>query len=248
MTILWLRHGETALNAARIMQPADTPLSPRGLAQAEAAARRIAAMRPAAILASDMPRALQTAAALARLTGLAVAPDARLRERNFGALRGRPWSTLAFDPTAMLEAPEGGESMVHRPPARRHAAALRGGRGRGRHVRACYPFVRVHTDTVARADSRLAYGFVAGPGVYETTLTRPDLFATTTASSSSCCCKTTAWRSRSAPARSRSRCTSRFAEHDHIEGSADAERRQLMRDLFDLPDLAAMDDGIANGT
>ncbi len=43
-------------------------------------------------------------------------------------------------------------------------------------VRACYPFVRVRTDTVARADSRLSYGFVAGPGVYETTLTRPDLF------------------------------------------------------------------------
>ena len=43
-------------------------------------------------------------------------------------------------------------------------------------VRACYPFVRVRTDTVARADSRLSYGFVAGPGTYETTLTRPDLF------------------------------------------------------------------------
>ena len=27
-----------------------------------------------------------------------------------------------------------------------------------------------------------------------------------------------------------------------------AARRQLMRDVFDLPDLAAMDDGIANGT
>ena len=37
----------------------------------------------------------------------------------------------------------------------------------GDHVRACYPFVRVHTSTVARADSRVAYGFVAGPGVYE---------------------------------------------------------------------------------
>ena len=47
----------------------------------------------------------------------------------------------------------------------------------GPHVRACYPFARVHTDTVARADSRLSYGFVAGPGTYETTLTRPDLFA-----------------------------------------------------------------------
>ncbi|MCV4697660.1 hypothetical protein OFB92_31615, partial [Escherichia coli] len=40
-------------------------------------------------------------------------------------------------------------------------------------VRACYPYVRVRTETVARADSRLAYGFVAGPGTYETTLTRP---------------------------------------------------------------------------
>ncbi len=27
-----------------------------------------------------------------------------------------------------------------------------------------------------------------------------------------------------------------------------AERRVLMRDVFDLPDLGAMDDGIANGT
>jgi AMP nucleosidase len=39
-----------------------------------------------------------------------------------------------------------------------------------------------------------------------------------------------------------------FAENDHIEGSLSAERRQLMRDVFDLPDLTAMDDGIANGT
>ena len=63
-----------------------------------------------------------------------------------------------------------------RPPARRPAAFVTGEAPAGR-VRACYPFVRVHTDTVARADSRLSYGFVAGPGTYETTLTRPDLFA-----------------------------------------------------------------------
>ena len=35
-------------------------------------------------------------------------------------------------------------------------------------VRACYPFVRVQTDTVARLNSaqvsHLSYGFVAGPG------------------------------------------------------------------------------------
>ena len=51
------------------------------------------------------------------------------------------------------------------------------------HVRACYPFVRIHTDTVARAIletpdiKQLSYGFVAGPGRYETTLTRPDLYS-----------------------------------------------------------------------
>lgn len=112
MTILWLRHGETALNAARIMQPADTPLSPRGLAQAAAAAARLAALRPVAILSSDLPRARQTAAALAAATGLPVQEDAVLRERNFGALRGRAWDTLDFDPTEMLAAPEGGESMA----------------------------------------------------------------------------------------------------------------------------------------
>jgi AMP nucleosidase len=44
------------------------------------------------------------------------------------------------------------------------------------HVRACYPRVAVVVETVARAETPLAYGFVAGPGRYETTLTRPDLF------------------------------------------------------------------------
>jgi AMP nucleosidase len=33
-----------------------------------------------------------------------------------------------------------------------------------------------------------------------------------------------------------------------VEGQLSAERRGLMRDVFDLPDLTAMDDGIANGT
>src|SRR5512146_3092302 len=50
------------------------------------------------------------------------------------------------------------------------------GQDLGQRVRAYYPYVRVRIDTVARADSRLSYGFVAGPGTYETTLTRPDLF------------------------------------------------------------------------
>src|SRR5277367_4568868 len=45
-----------------------------------------------------------------------------------------------------------------------------------RRVRACYPFVRVCTEVNTHIDSRRSYGFVAGPGVFETTVTRPDLF------------------------------------------------------------------------
>src|SRR5262245_42911600 len=43
-------------------------------------------------------------------------------------------------------------------------------------VRATYPFVRITTTTHSRVDSRLSYGFVSGPGVHETSVTRPDLF------------------------------------------------------------------------
>jgi len=51
----------------------------------------------------------------------------------------------------------------------------------GTRVRAFYPFVRVQVTSANRKsaglDSRLSYGFVAEPGRFETTLTRPDLFA-----------------------------------------------------------------------
>lgn len=126
MTILWLRHGETELNATRVVQPADTPLSARGLAQAAAVAARIAALRPAALLASDLPRALQTAQAVAAATGLPVQTDPLLHERNFGALRGRAWASLGFDPMALEDAPEGGESMAtfHARVAQAWAAAV----------------------------------------------------------------------------------------------------------------------------
>ena len=44
-------------------------------------------------------------------------------------------------------------------------------------VRAYYPEIRLTTTTHAKMDSRLSFGHVAEPGVYATTVTRPDLFA-----------------------------------------------------------------------
>ena len=115
-------------------------------------------------------------------------------------------------------------------------------------VRGCYPFVRVHTDTVARADSRLSYGFVAGPGTYETTLTRPDLFSNYYLEQFRLLLKNHHISLEVGTSAQPIPVHFSFAENDHIEGNLSAERRLLMRDLFDLPDLNAMDDGIANGT
>jgi broad specificity phosphatase PhoE len=112
MSIILIRHGETLLNAARTIQPADTPLAPRGLAQADRVAERVRALKPAAILASDMPRAWQTAQAIARSTGLEPISTPLLWERNFGDLRGRPYDTLSFNAMEMVDAPPNGESMA----------------------------------------------------------------------------------------------------------------------------------------
>ncbi|MGQ0597353.1 AMP nucleosidase [Aquabacterium sp.] len=116
------------------------------------------------------------------------------------------------------------------------------------HVRAKYPFVRIHTDTVARADSRLSYGFVAGPGTYETTLTRPDLFADYYRDQFDLLLANHGVSIEVGLGADPIPVHFSLAEHQHLEGSMSAERRLLLRDRFDLPDLASMDDGIANGT
>ncbi len=106
MAVILLRHGETALNAARVMQPAATPLSERGQAQARAVAQRLARRGGiGAIVSSDLPRAWLTAEAVAAALALPVQSSALLQERNFGDLRGRPYDSLGFDPLLMQEAP-----------------------------------------------------------------------------------------------------------------------------------------------
>ena len=112
MTLYLIRHGETPLNVARVLQPADTPLSANGRAQAEALAQRLKDAGLAGILSSDLPRTQQTADALAKATGLPIATTALLQERNFGDLRGQPYDGLGFDPLHAADAPPGGESMA----------------------------------------------------------------------------------------------------------------------------------------
>lgn len=113
MAILLVRHGQTELNRERIVQPPQTPLSGLGHRQAQALAERVIRdYAVVAVLASDMLRARQSAAPVARRLGVIVEADAELAERNFGVLRGQAYDSLGFDPIAMREAPEGGESSA----------------------------------------------------------------------------------------------------------------------------------------
>ncbi len=89
-TLLLVRHAATDANIAGYWQGwEDTPLAPIGLAQAQAVARRIAReFAPAAVYASSLRRALQTAEPIAQAVGCPLIPHDGLREINFGQVSG----------------------------------------------------------------------------------------------------------------------------------------------------------------
>ena len=115
-TDLWLiRHGESAGNAGGIFQgEGEYPLSPRGREQVAAVARRLAGQRFAAIYASDLSRARDTAAAIAAATGGAVAVDPGLREISTGG-----WSGLTAAEIQARFPADWTAWMAHRDPAHR---------------------------------------------------------------------------------------------------------------------------------
>jgi len=113
VSIYLIRHGETALNRAQVVQPAETPLGEHGVAQAQLLAARLAGAGIAEIVSSDLPRTQMTAAPLAAATGLPLSLDADLQERNFGHVRGTPYAELASRRIELFAPgyePPGGES------------------------------------------------------------------------------------------------------------------------------------------
>ena len=115
MSIILVRHGETAGNAGAVIQTPDVPLNERGLAQAALAAERLGRLGYAHILCSDLLRARMTADALQRQSGVTLEESPLLQERNFGDLRGTPYSELKTDPFVHDYLPPNGENgeMFH---------------------------------------------------------------------------------------------------------------------------------------
>ncbi|WP_020475551.1 histidine phosphatase family protein [Zavarzinella formosa] len=88
--VLLIRHGETAKPELFHGYESDIDLGVRGYAQAEALAPVIAALKPDALISSGMLRAVRTAEAISRASGLPLRIEPELHERKVGSLSGMP--------------------------------------------------------------------------------------------------------------------------------------------------------------
>ncbi len=105
--IVLVRHGESAVAYPDEPFPlleghGDPPLAPEGRAQAERVADRLAGSEIAAIYVTNLRRTGETAAPLARLTGLVPREEADLREVHLGEWEGGLYrqKVLESDPLA----------------------------------------------------------------------------------------------------------------------------------------------------
>lgn len=120
--LIVIRHGETAWNAdTRIQGQLDIGLNPTGQWQARRLGEALADEAIDAIYASDLARAWDTAAQVARPRGLTVQPEPRLRERAFGRFEGMRFAEIESTLPAEARlwrtrdpefAPEGGENLL----------------------------------------------------------------------------------------------------------------------------------------
>ena len=120
--ILAIRHGETLWNVdSRIQGHLDIGLNDTGRWQAERLGIALKDEPMAAIYASDLSRAHDTALAVSRHTGVPVQAEPGLRERSFGEFEGRTFAEIETELPAQAQrwrqrdpafTPAGGESLL----------------------------------------------------------------------------------------------------------------------------------------
>jgi probable phosphoglycerate mutase len=90
LQVYLVRHGETEWNAARRIQgQSDSPLTEKGVLQAQQVAERVRNEGITHVIASDLGRTKRTAEIIADACGCEVITDPRLRELHMGVLETR---------------------------------------------------------------------------------------------------------------------------------------------------------------
>ncbi|GGA60472.1 AMP nucleosidase [Pelagibacterium lentulum] len=116
-------------------------------------------------------------------------------------------------------------------------------------VRAHYPQVQMtSTSFQQQANSRLAYGFLHSPGLYQTTITQPRLFHKYLIENFSLLLKNHDGTIEVGESETPIPLHFAVAPDERVEGEVLVDIGVPLRDLFDTPDLGHMDDEIANGT
>ncbi|WP_166418022.1 AMP nucleosidase [Cochlodiniinecator piscidefendens] len=113
--------------------------------------------------------------------------------------------------------------------------------------RAFYPEIRLHTTSYATADSRLAFGHVASPGQYATTVTRPDLFKSYLEQQIDLLVCNHGVSVRVGPSTTPIPVHFAVANDAGVTVPQDGCMQYPLRDIFDVPDLATTNDDIVNG-
>ena len=115
--VYFTRHGQTIWNVEnKICGSTDIALTPLGHEQAEECGRKIleAGYPISEILYSPLCRAADTAKQIARITGLPLHPEERLREQCYGRFESTPRDGAAFREakTHFIDSYGDGESML----------------------------------------------------------------------------------------------------------------------------------------
>lgn len=94
-TLYITRHGETELNLAQKMQgQLDSPLTQKGIQQAQELAEKLKDIPFDAIFSSDLPRAQRTAEIVKLERKLAVTTSQLIREKTYGEYEGKSYTFL----------------------------------------------------------------------------------------------------------------------------------------------------------
>ena len=115
-------------------------------------------------------------------------------------------------------------------------------------VSAFYPYIRFTSKNSKRTDTRLSYGFVPREGVYETTVTRPDIFHHYYEKQMGLLLQNHGGKVEVGLSDQPIPIHFALGEDFHLEKDLTTDHIEALPQLFDQPDLTIMDDEIANST